>query len=75
MVTTFIKTYQTKYAMDLLVIFHMTDYKYTSTPFLSGVHIEDGKDTPLVENTLYQQLVGSLIYLTHTWLHLSYVVG
>jgi hypothetical protein len=60
---------------DLLVRFHMTDCKSTTTPFLSGVHLEDGGDTPLVDNTLYQQLVGSLLYLTHTQPDLSYVVG
>jgi hypothetical protein len=61
-----IKLSQTKYAKDLLVRFHMTDCKSATTPFLSGVRLEDGGDTPLVDNTLYQQLVGSLLYLTHT---------
>jgi hypothetical protein len=60
---------------DLLVRFHMTDCKSTTTPFLSGVHLEDGGDTPVVDNTLYRQLVGSLLYLTHTRPDLSYAVG
>jgi hypothetical protein len=29
----------------------------------------------VVDNTLYQTLVGSLLYLTHTWSDLSYAVG
>ena len=33
-----IKLSQAKYARDLLVRFHMTDCKSTTTPFLSGVH-------------------------------------
>jgi hypothetical protein len=70
-----IKLSQTKYARDLLVRFHMTDCKSTTTPFLSGVHLEDGGDTPVVDNTLYRQLVGSLLYLTHTQPDLSYAVG
>jgi hypothetical protein len=53
----------------------MTDYKSTSTPFLSGVKLEDGGDTPLVDNTLYKQLVGILLYLTHSRPDLSYAVG
>jgi hypothetical protein len=53
----------------------MTDCKSALTPFLSGVKLEDGKDTPLVDNTLYIQLVGSLLYLTHSRPHLSYAVG
>ena len=48
-----IKLSQAKYARDLLERFHMTDCKPAPTPFLSGVHLEDGGDTPLVDNTLY----------------------
>jgi hypothetical protein len=53
----------------------MIDYKSTPTPFLLGVRLEDGRDTPLVENTLYIQLVGRFLYLTHSRLDLSYAVG
>jgi hypothetical protein len=53
----------------------MTDCKSTPSPFLSGFILEDGGDTPLVENTLYRLLVGSLLYLTHSKQNLSYVVG
>jgi hypothetical protein len=47
-----IKLSQAKYARDLLEIFHMTDCKSAPTPFLSGVKLEDGGETPLVDNTL-----------------------
>jgi hypothetical protein len=57
---------QTKYVRYVLVIFHMIDCKCASTPFLFGVSLEDGRNTPLVGNTLYQQIVGSLLYLPHT---------
>ncbi|XP_057863759.2 secreted RxLR effector protein 161-like [Cryptomeria japonica] len=53
----------------------MSDCKPTPTPFLSGVKLEDGQDTPLVDCTLYRQLVGSLLYLTHSRPDLSYAVG
>eukprot|EP00253_Pinus_taeda_P004072 PITA_04072 len=53
----------------------MTDYKPALTPFLYGVHLEDGGDTPLVDSTLYRQLVGSLLYRMHSRLDLSYAVG
>eukprot|EP00253_Pinus_taeda_P036031 PITA_36031 len=36
---------------------------------------QDKSDTPLVDSTLYRQLVGSLLYLTHSRPDLSYVVG
>ena len=57
---------QSKYDLDLLTRFQMTDCKSAGSPFLSGVRMEDGVDTPLVDSTLYRQLVGSLLYLTHT---------
>jgi hypothetical protein len=53
----------------------MTDCKSTPTPFLSGFKLEDGRKTPLVDNILYRQLVGSLLYLTHSRTDLSYAVG
>jgi hypothetical protein len=70
-----IKISQAMYARYLLERFHMTDYKSAPTPFLSGVKLEDGEETPLIESTLYRQLVGSLLYLTHSRPDLSYVVG
>jgi hypothetical protein len=70
-----IRLSQAKYARDLLEIFHMTDCKSALTPFLLGVILEDGGDTPLIDNTLYKQLVGSLLYLRHSRPDLSYAVG
>jgi hypothetical protein len=61
--------------LDLLERFHMTNWKSALTPSLSGVRLEDGGDTPRVDNTLYRQLVGSLLYLTHSRPDLSYAVG
>jgi hypothetical protein len=53
----------------------MIDYKSAPSPFLSGVKLEDGGETSLVDITLYRQLVGSLLYLTHSRPNLSYAVG
>ena len=53
----------------------MTDCKSAPTPFLSGVKLEDGGETPLVDITLYRELVGSLLYLTHSGPNLSYAFG
>jgi len=70
-----IKISQVNYVNDILDRFHMTDYKSAPTPFLYGNRLEDGGDTPLVDTTLYQYLVGSLLYLTHIRENISYVVG
>jgi hypothetical protein len=53
----------------------MTECKSSPSPFLSKIKLEDGGETPLVESTLYRQLVGSLLYLTHSRPNLSYIVG
>ena len=66
---------QPKYALDFLSRFCMSDCKPTPTPFLSGVKLEAKCTTPLVDATLYRQLVGSLIYLTHTRPDLAFAVG
>jgi hypothetical protein len=66
---------QPKYALNILAHFHMVDCNPASTLFLFGVKIEVKCSTPLVEATLYHQLVGSLIYSTHTHPDISFVVG
>jgi hypothetical protein len=53
----------------------MTYCKSAPTPFLSGVKLEDGGENPLIDSTLYRQLVGILLYLTHSRPDLSYAVG
>jgi hypothetical protein len=49
-----IKLSQAKYVRDLLDRFHMIDCKSAPTPFLFGIKLEDGGDTPLVGSTLYR---------------------
>jgi hypothetical protein len=66
---------QSKYACDLLRRFHMDDCKPTPSPFQSGVKLTSTCTSPEVDATLYRQLVGSLLYLTHTHPDLSFVVG
>ena len=53
----------------------MTDCKATTFPFLSGIRLEEGGSTPLVDNTLYKQLIGSLLQFTHSRSDMSYVVS
>ena len=61
-----IKVHQSKYALDLLIKFRIQDSKASKTPFLSGVKLEEDDSPPMVNNTLYRQLIGCLLYLTHT---------
>jgi hypothetical protein len=66
---------QSKNACDLLHRFHMDDCKPTPSLFQSGVKLNATCTFPEVDATLYHQLVGSLLYLTHTHPDLLLVVG
>ena len=66
---------QSKYVCDLLCHFHMEDCKSTPSPFHFGVKLSVTCTSPEVDATLYHQLVGKLLYLTHTHPDLSFVVG
>ena len=65
-----IKVHQSKYALDFLKY-----CKPRKTPFLSGVKLEEAGSSPMVNNTLYRQLIGCLLYLTHTRPDISYAVS
>eukprot|EP00253_Pinus_taeda_P005386 PITA_05386 len=66
---------QSKYTYDLLHHFHMEDCKPAPSPFQSGVKLLLTCTSPEVDATLYRQLVGKRLYLTHTRPDLSFVVG
>jgi hypothetical protein len=66
---------QSKYACEILRCFHMDDCKPAPSPFWSRFKITATYTSPEVDSTLYRQLVGSLLYLTHTHPDLSFFVG
>eukprot|EP00253_Pinus_taeda_P032226 PITA_32226 len=66
---------QSKYVCDLLCHFHMEGCKPTPSPFQSGAKLSVTCTSLEVDASLYHQLVGKLLYLTHTRLDLSFVVG
>ena len=49
--------------------------KPSPSPFQSGVKLYATCTSPEVDATLYRQLVGSLLYLTHSHPDLSFSVG
>jgi hypothetical protein len=63
---------QCKYVMDLLTHFKMVDFNPYSTPFQFGVNLIKTYQTLKIYATLYRQLVGSIIYLTHIQLDISF---
>eukprot|EP00253_Pinus_taeda_P004905 PITA_04905 len=66
---------QSKYACDLLCHFHMEDCKLAPSPFQFGAKLPVTCTSPKVDATLYRQLVGKILYLTHTRLDLSFAIG
>ena len=53
----------------------MAECKEPKCPFLPGLKLVDFGSPLLVDNSLYRQLVESLLYLTHYRPNLDYVVG
>ena len=64
-----------RYLLYMLKIFHMEECNATPFPFLSGIRVEEGGSTPLVENTLYRHLIRILLYITHSRPDISYDVS
>ena len=53
----------------------MEDCKPAPSPFQSGVKLSATCNSPKVDATLYRQLVGSILYLTHSCPDISFAVG
>ena len=53
----------------------MEHCKPTPSPFQSGVKISANCTSLEVDATLYHHLVGSFLYLTHSYPNISFVVG
>ena len=56
---------QAKYARSLLDKFRMEDCKISSTPMEKGLKLLAKTDSKAVNESLYRQLVGSLISYSH----------
>ena len=57
---------QAKYTSDLLSRAGLTDHKIVDTPIKLNARLTPSSGELLPNPTLYQQLVGSLVYLTVT---------
>lgn len=66
---------QGKYIKDLLVKFQMANCNKCATLMEVNCNLVPDEGEPIVYNTLYRQLIRSLIYLTATRPDISYSVG
>eukprot|EP00253_Pinus_taeda_P004464 PITA_04464 len=66
---------QSKYAKNLVDRFRMRDCKQATTLMEPGLKLSAQSSSPLVDETLFRQLVGSLIYLTATRPNISFAVS
>jgi hypothetical protein len=66
---------QTKYALDVLKKFNMSDCKPSNTPCEARLKLSANSTQKKVDTKLYRQLVGSLFYLTITRPDIAYAVG
>jgi hypothetical protein len=65
----------TKYASELLNKFRMEDCNPSKTPMEVNLKLLKDDKSEVVNELLYHQLVGGLIYLTTTRLDITFVVG
>ena len=70
-----IKVHQSNYDLYLMNKFNMKYFKPSKTPLLSWVKLEEASSYPMANNTWYRQLIGCLLYLTHTLTDIYYVVS
>jgi hypothetical protein len=66
--------HQGKYTKDILKKFKMDDSKPMSTPMSMTTALDEDKDGEPMDQKEYRSMIGSLLYLTATWLDIHFSV-
>ena len=66
---------QHKYCLEILRRFGMVSSRFVSSPMDPNAHLSALDASPPCDTSLYRQIVGSLIWLTHTRLDVAYSAG
>ena len=53
----------------------MDECRPAKFPFVLGINLEEGKNTPAMDCTIYRQLIGSVLYLTHSQTNICYAMN
>jgi hypothetical protein len=67
--------FQNKYANKLLGRFGMENNNLVSTSMEEGLQLQLNMREEFVDQLMYQSMVGSLIFLTHSRSYISFVVS
>jgi hypothetical protein len=67
--------HEAKYTKDRMKKFNTTELKSVSTPMSSAASLGLDEDGEAVDQREYKSMIGSLLYLTATWLDIQFVVG
>ncbi|KAB2608684.1 retrovirus-related Pol polyprotein from transposon TNT 1-94 [Pyrus ussuriensis x Pyrus communis] len=66
---------QRRYAVSLLQKFGLQDYKLVSTPLVVNDRLKKDDESEKIDENVYRQLVGSLLYLTATRLDIMFAAS
>jgi hypothetical protein len=66
--------HQAKYTKDLIKKFNMAELKPVSTPMSMATALDPDENGEMVDQREYNSMIGSLLYLTVTWLDIQFTV-
>jgi hypothetical protein len=66
--------HQAKYTKDLIKKFNMAELKPVSTPMSMATALDPDENGEMVDQREYSSMIGSLLYLTVTWLDIQFTV-
>jgi hypothetical protein len=66
--------HQAKYMKELMKV-NMAELKLVTTPMSSAASLGPDEDGEAVDQIEYRSIIGSLLYLTATWLDIQFIVG
>jgi isopentenyldiphosphate isomerase len=66
--------HQAKYTKDLMKNFNMDELKPVSTSMSMATSLDPDENNKAVDQREYRSMIGSLLYLTATWLDIQFTV-
>jgi hypothetical protein len=70
-----LRLHQIDYNANIVEEFGFTNCNSSRTSLPVGIRLQKDTQTPLVDKTLYQRMIGKLVFLTHTQNDIAYAVN